>query len=343
VLRRKSKTVPRAAKTASWALMPIDSRPIRDQARREYQKVLRDLDQARQDLDQFEKQDKPAYSRWINRQLGALITELRETTQKVQASRELLFEIESEAYVSNCSHTRAYERVMWRKQHPEAEEPAEAKAAAGADADGSGTNGADPFAGFEEFFAGVDDDFAEAFGAKPGSGPLFPDSKPGRQAPARLKELYRAVVRRLHPDMHQTMTAQRKEWWHQAQAAYQSGDVDQLYVILTLCEIDEQGTTAKTSVSLLMRITRQFKSSLRTLKMRLRQCRHDPAWNFNNLRDPRALLANTERMLQAELSELHRALEAIESQIGCWARQARMARRQPARRGYSPSQPEFFF
>ena len=343
MLRRKSKTTPRAAKTASWALMPIDGRPIRDQARREYQKVLRDLEQARQDLDQFERQDKPAYNRWINRQLGALITELRETTQKVQASRQLLFEIESEAHVSNCSHTRAYEKVMWRKQHPEVEEQEEAEGAAGAHGDDSDPNGADPFAEFEEFFADVDDDFAGNFGAIPGNGRLFADSEPGRQAPARLKELYRAVVRRLHPDMHQTMTTQRKEWWHQAQAAYQSGDVEQLHVILTLCEIDEQGTTAKTSVSLLMRITRQFKSSLRTLKTRLRQCRHDPAWNFTNLRDPRALLVSTERVLKAELSELRRALEAIESQIGSWARQARMARRQPVRRRFSAGQPDFFF
>ena len=35
-------------------------------------------------------------------------------------------------------------------------------------------------------------------------------------ASKRLKELYRAVVRRLHPDSQREMTAQKTEWWHKA-------------------------------------------------------------------------------------------------------------------------------
>jgi hypothetical protein len=81
------------------------------------------------------------------------------------------------------------------------------------------------------------------------------ESTASAHASTRLKELYRSVVRRLHPDSQREMTAQKTEWWHQAQMAYEAGDVEQLEVILTLCEIGDSGTTANTSASLLQRIT----------------------------------------------------------------------------------------
>ena len=97
---------------------------------------------------------------------------------------------------------------------------------------------------------------------------MGPSARPAAPvlAAKRLKELYRAVVRRLHPDSQQEMTAQKTEWWHQAQAAYEAGDAEQLEVILTLCQIGDSGTTAHTSASLLQRITAQLKSSLREIK-----------------------------------------------------------------------------
>jgi hypothetical protein len=67
------------------------------------------------------------------------------------------------------------------------------------------------------------------------------------------------VVHRLHPDIQRDMTAQKTEWWHQAQAAYEAGDVKQMEVILTLCEIGDSGTTAHTSASLWQRITAHLK------------------------------------------------------------------------------------
>ena len=77
------------------------------------------------------------------------------------------------------------------------------------------------------------------------------------------------MVRRLHPDTQREMTAQKTEWWHQAQAAYEAGDLEQLEVILTLCEIGDSGTTAHTSASLLQRITAKLKSSLREIKRQI--------------------------------------------------------------------------
>ena len=146
----------------------------------------------------------------------------------------------------------------------------------------------------------------------------------------RLKELYRAVVRRLHPDSQREMTAQKTEWWHQAQAAYEAGDVGQLEVILTLCDIGESGTTAHTSASLLQRITAQLKSSLRETKRQLTQHRRDPAWNFSGRTDHALMADQVHRRLFGDLMEMRRRWMETHEMIAKWKTAAE--RLQPARR-----------
>ena len=114
--------------------------------------------------------------------------------------------------------------------------------------------------------------------AKPG---ITPSRRAGARVRTGSRHSYRALVRRLHPDSQREMTAQKTEWWHQAQAAYEAGDAEQLEVILTLCEIGDTGTTAHTSASLLQRITAQLKNSLREIKRQLAELRREPAWNFS--------------------------------------------------------------
>jgi hypothetical protein len=117
---------------------------------------------------------------------------------------------------------------------------------------------------FGEFELGERSRDKRAAGGRPHA-----ESAAAAHASTRLKELYRKLARRLHPDVHREMTAQKTEWWHQAQAAYEAGDVEQLEVLLTLSEIGESGTTAHTSVSMLQRITARIKSSLREIKRQL--------------------------------------------------------------------------
>src|ERR1019366_1675929 len=137
---------------------------------------------------------------------------------------------------------------------------------------------------------------------------MGPSARPAAPvlAAKRLKELYRAVVRRLHPDSQREMMAQKTEWWHQAQAAFEAGDAEQLEVILTLCEIGESGTTAHTSASLLQRITAQLKSSLREIKRQITQRRCEPAWNFSGRTDHAVMADQVRRELTGELMRMRR-------------------------------------
>ena len=160
----------------------------------------------------------------------------------------------------------------------------------------------------------------------------------------RLKELYRAVVRRLHPDSQREMTAQKTEWWHQAQTAYEAGDVEQLEVILTLCEIGDNGTTAQTSASLLQRITAQLKKSLREIKRQLAGQRRDPAWNFSRRADHDALAVQTRHSLMVDLERMRYQCRTIQEMITRWKVAAeRLKHKQSRRRKNNPQNPEFSF
>lgn len=331
------------------ALVPVNGAAIRKKIQQHYAKARRDLDAARRQLDQFNQTDQPKFSQWINHHCGALLTELRELGQKLAADEQLVMEVGDEVMFGAGSYARAFQRVMHRRANPEPPPPAPAAEERGrAQADGgsrpefSEAGEADPLA---EFFKALFGEFAPGEEWPGARGPEFGahrKSAPPAHASARLKELYRAVVRRLHPDRQGEMTPQKTEWWHQAQAAYEAGDADQLELILTLCEIADGGSTAQTSASLLQRITAQLKSSLREIKRQLTVGRRDPAWNFSQRSDHAALLTQLQRKLKAEVAHLRQAWEQTQATIAGW--QAAADRLKPlGRRKPQPTEQEFLF
>jgi hypothetical protein len=333
------------------ALVRVDGAKIREKIKKDYEKALRDLENSRRQLDQFHQTDLPQFTRWLNTHFGALLTELRELSQKMAADEYLVSQVENEVVFNGGSYARAYQRVMELRENPE---PLDSQPASGDEPTGE----EDPF-GAQKDSGNFEDEedpmeeFMNEFFSMFGSG-ARPQGKNGPRAwqhaetaaPAdgtsRLKELYRSVVRRLHPDVQREMTAQKTEWWHQAQAAYETGDVEQLEVILTLCEIGESGTTAHTSASLLQRITAQLKNSLRQIKRQLREFRSDPAWNFSRRADLDALAVQTRHSLMGDLESMRYQCQTIDEMIATW-RVAAERLKQPRRRKRHPQNTGFFF
>ena len=306
------------------ALVRVDGTGLRKKIKKDYEKALRDLDNARRVLEQFQQTDQPQFTRWLNSHFGSLLTELRELNLKMAADDAIVFMVENEVMFGGGSYARAYKRVMELRDNPEPPPPPPPP---GGKRDGK----RDSF-GAEPDWGNPDDPLKAIFEGM--FGEVGPDDRPweehGRQAghppqaaaPAhvskRLKELYRAVVRRLHPDSQREMTAQKTEWWHQAQAAYEAGEAEQLEVILTLCEIGESGTTAQTSASLLQRITAQLKSSLREIKRQITQRRREPAWNFSGRTDHAARADQVGRELRGELMSMRRRWMDTQELIAKW-------------------------
>jgi hypothetical protein len=325
VPQRNSTAKADTAQNACRALILVDSSAIRQELRKEYDRVLRAVEHARHELDRFEKQDKPEFSRWFYQRFGAVITQIRETHQLLATQRALLFEVEAEALINDSSFARAYERVVARQSEPEAEQEAEA-----------------PHKHEEpNSFSG---DHARSFdGQAEGDWEgWISDTPPVKPASARIKELYRALVRRLHPDTRESMTEQDREWWHQAQSAYNDRDVERLEAILSLSEIREAGGTTRSSLSVLQRLVRQFKRTLRQLKRQITEHKRDPAWGFSKKPDLAAVGARMERILRRDLEDITAALHVVNAQLEVWAKQAERRKSRPVRRR-PRSEPEFLF
>ncbi len=323
------------------ALVRVDGTGIRKKIKKDYEKALRDLDNSRRVLDRFQQTDQPQFTRWLNRHFGVLLTELRELNLKMAGDEAIIFMVQNEVMFGGGSYARAYKRVMELRDNPEPPPPSPSP---GGERD-RGQSGAGPdWENPDEPDDPLKSIFEEMFGEL---GPEErPWEEPGRKvgqppqaaAPAhvskRLKELYRAVVRRLHPDSQREMTAQKMEWWHQAQSAYEAGDAEQLEVILTLCEIAESGTTAHTSASLLQRITARLKSSLREIKRQITQRRREPAWNFSGRTDHAAMAEQVRRELTGELMMMRRRWMDTQEMIAKW--KAAAEKLKPRRRKAPP-------
>lgn len=336
----------------SQALILIDGTAIRKKAKRAFEKVRRDLDKARFEVERFHSQDTPEFQKWFNSTFGSLITEIRETGQRLAERRQLIYEVEYESYYQGISCREAYLRVMERRKNPP--EPC---------SENNKEFDESPYSdGFEPFESNTDFDeeseaewneahknfnslFEEMFGFSPTDGDQPRSNSLSTPEPAmiRVKNLYRAIVRRLHPDVQSEMSSQKLEWWHQAQEAYGNQDGEQLEMILTLCEIQDSGATTHASVSVLTRITKQFRSTLRSIKRDISNFRQDPAWSFSQKSSTDRLHKRIRADLDDELFDLREFLAAIDSKIAQWVKAPAPRKRSTRRKPPVSQHQEFIF
>jgi hypothetical protein len=294
---------------AGWDVVVVDGKPLRKKAQRDYQKTVRDVEAAKAETERFHNEDKPLFSRWMASNFGALLTEIRDLQLKLFEAQNLVDEVQQEYHFgSHRSIASAYRQVLNRREHPEKAEPEEEIDA----------EEAEEFSReFEEAFGKTAEEFWEQLGQ--GARQKGAATRQAKTAKSgnRLKELYRTLARRLHPDKGHAVSAKEKEWWHQTQAAYEEGNIEQLEMIFTLLEVEDKGTK-EASVSTLQQLTAAFKKTLRTLKRQLTELRRDIAWNFSRRSDRSALFQQTRLSLQTDRDKILWLLHRYEAQIGKW-------------------------
>ena len=332
------------------AMVRVDGTGIRKKIKKDYEKAVRDLAKSRRVLDQFHQTDQPQFTRWMNTHFGALLTEHRELNLQRETDSILIEQVENEILFGGYSDARAYQRVMERRENPDSSPPPPTGD------DGKGKQGdfeASPESANldeDELLEEIKQEYFRRFGPgadpcdqpSPGDGPAAEPGSPA-QAARRLKGLYRKLVRQLHPDSQRAMTAQKTEWWHQAQTAYEAGDAEQLEVILSLCEIGESGTTEHTSVALLQRITAQLKSSLREIKRQITEQRGKPAWDFSRRSDHETLAGQIRRELMDDLLRMRYQCGQLQKRIARWKAAAEKLKAPRRRKGPPSRDGEFQF
>jgi hypothetical protein len=318
-------------------LIRLNTDSIRKHELKAHARTERKLAELSEQLQRFHSEDRPGFLRWLHLTFGQILSRHREILNDIAAKQTLLRSVLELANRFNISEIEAYRKHLYRQAHPEAaleedrlwEEELRARRI---EEDPFSTE-MDPATEFGE--KTPDDEHWEQF-TEFFKGLFVPHPVEAEdQTPPTVRELYRILVRRLHPDRHGEMSEARKSLWHETQQAYQHKDAEALQGILARCEEGEAGLGTHTPVSAIRHLIARLQRSIRQVKKELRAAKKQTAWNYSEkIGDPvfvlsiRTELTARVRKSQSELVQLTGELDQIE----------RVARR-PEKRTRSPRIP----
>jgi len=346
----------------------IDQAPLREAAATDCTQAMAQLERVRRGWHHFERKDKPAFVRWRAREFGPLLSKAREVEIQIRDCQTLVHEVEMEMRRGFQDAHAAYQRVMFRRENPSsAPEEGTAISRAG-DRVSQKLSDFEKEALFQEWVhksLGTNpdkmDDEAystsfEAFKSHMFRSPLEETRSGNSYQPgpkrrsaveleekgeeetkvdARVKELYRTLVRRLHPDLRADANAAVSALWHDVQEAYAASDVAQMEILLALSDIESNEVGAQTSVGQMRVVLVELERALAALEKSLLEAEGEDAWNFAQTGPTADLRVRVERELKSQLAARTMRLDVLTNTITAWA-QAPLANRQVrlARVGY---------
>ena len=327
---------PRAVLSRVRNVVRLDTHAIRHKSLKDYHKTERSLAQLKSQLKRFHEQDTPGFRVWMHQTFGSLLTRQRELAQAIQDKQNLLLEIEDLADRYRLSDVAAYRKAQWRRAHPEEaqaedlrfEEERRRRREERDKRSGKPYDPGDDEPDLDDIFEDDDfktisddawNDFSDFFEDMTGIRPPPRSTKPSPREDRSAREIYRTIVRQLHPDHHGAMSEVRKNLWHEAQEAYRRRDVAALYNVLARCDNGEAGLGPHSPVSLIRRLTAQLRQAIQSTQSEIRRMKTDPAWNYEQrTRDPhytgriRSDLQSAIRATECELRSIEGVLARLE-------------------------------
>lgn len=327
----------------SKGLVRLDTHAIRHKSLKDYRKAEQDLAKLQSELKRFREHDASGFRTWLHQTFGSLLTRQRELAQTIQDKQALLLEIEELADRYRLSDAAAYRIAVWRRAHPEEarakdlefEEERRRHEAERNERPGKTPGADDDEPGPDD---DADDDWDDFFDATAGRPPRSVRRSPAEERTAR--DLYRTIVRQLHPDRHGAMSEDRKNLWHEAQEAYRRRDIATLHDVLARCDTGAAGLGQHTPVALIRRLTLQLRQAIQATRAEIRRTKSDAAWNYEaRQKDPRYT-----NHIQAELrSAIHMTehdLRSIDTVLAQLEREANRSQRQSTSRRRRPPPPD---
>jgi hypothetical protein len=163
---------------------------------------------------------------------------------------------------------------------------------------------------------------------------------PAHREPSRsVRDLYRELCRRLHPDAVGDMTTRRRALWDQVQEAYAERDAQTLEALLARVELEvEPAAAAHAAPSRLLALIQHLKSGLRSVQSLIRRGKRELAWGFSAWTETRR-----NRVRDAILEQLDEERFAVQEELADFQREFRrqvgkaLRSQQPRRRATPPS------
>jgi hypothetical protein len=333
-------------------MVVVAQEPLRETAAADCSAAKVRLARTRSAWHRFERKDKPAFVRWRAREFGSLLSQAREVETQIRDAQTLVHEVEMEMRRGFQDAHSAYQRVMFRRENPsiaveeEVEVHQERRDASRKLSDfekealfqewvqrslGTNPDKMDDEAystSFEAFkshmFRGAPEEPRERNVHRSGTAKRSPqeveeEEAEERTVDPRVKELYRILVRRLHPDLRDDASAAVSGLWHEVQEAYAASDVAQMEILLALIDIESNSMGAQTSVGQMRAILVELERALRALEKSLLEAEGEDAWNFAQSGPTEDLRVRVERQLKSDLAGRSKRLDVLTKTIAAWA------------------------
>lgn len=274
--------------------------------------------------DRFEKNERRAYAQWVRMHCGTLMEDIRESSEQCRllvTAMQLASDLKrfyrsksdrdcvlaAERYYAEGKPPPGFESFF----APEPQPPElEASSVFG---DGSEDDGFEAFFDDEtvfdtEEYRAMDEMMRDLLGL-PAAAPRRPEQKQS------LKEVYRKIARRLHPDQGGSGEKRQMDLWYEAQQAYAHHDLETLERILAHCDLLDDNAARSAPVSSIRAGIVFFKNACTRLRRKIRQFKKEPEWGFLSWSETRK---NRER--DAHMRELRRELNRVRAELALWRR-----------------------
>lgn len=285
--------------------MVVDQKPFLKKALARCQRVRRDLAKRQKVLATFEDDDLPAYQAWLATEFGALLTRIREEQETVADLDLWCYHIDFAVEMIGVPPNEVYEYVHKHREDPDYRDPRYDPDPGTMEGNPDREAGADFEARFEdmaederEIIEEILKEMAEELGIDPKEmekEPGFPGWSPGKnaarpltptkqnQAVNELKQLYRKLARRVHPDVSDMDHSIAQRRWEQLQEAYEAKDLDKLKALEAICDADESGLSIQLGLAHLSTWADYHHQLLKPLQSAMRAAKKHPAWGFSAL------------------------------------------------------------
>ena len=338
-------------------MVAIDQAPLRNKTGSDCTWEMARLERVRAEWTRFEREDVPAFRGWRATNFGPSVSELTKLQTLVRERDALIQAVKIEvAFGGARSHKAAFKIVQERRAAPPpppregADEDARRDAASDNEKFWEGqaerffreylkvAKGIDPedlseqeyAKRFAEFKADMDEE-PEPKGAAAKSAQA---SAPAKPAHLRIKEIYRILVRRLHPDARADANAAATGLWHEVQEAYGHGNLERLEVLLALTDVMSNAVGEHTSLFQMRAVLRELRRSFNETQRNLRAAKKDPAWQFAAGADRELVRTRLARKFESDIADQKTILRELDALIASWEKGGR--ERKPSKKAYTP-------
>lgn len=349
VLRPPAQRPAAAPRNDCRQLIWVDSAPQRREESKAYVALKKKIATAAAAVEHFERVTLPEFERWHARSFGVLLTEQRALQAAIEEKLALFEEVRDEQWRGGGSEAAAYQRVL----------RARARRAAGlAEEDPAAAEDDDFEVDDEEFFEamfrdavhnlfGIDVEslrpkdreamrnaFRRDYGLPTDDDPPPSPRARKKEKPAtpeqaaletRCKQIYRRLVRRLHPDTGVEPSPQARQLWHDLQDAWQKRDLERLELLQAVVELQDDGTEAAfaaVSLDRLRRIVRELAQAWRDLQKRRQSLQRHPASQLTDPAKAKSLEKKVRTKLQEDIRGLQTEIADVDRLLAQWQKSA---------------------